>query len=218
MTEAQWLQLVRDLAWPVVALVALFFVWKTDAIGKLVKVTAAIDDFKLRLNELIESEERLSKSAGSIGEITSTLTSIQDDFVQLKADVENIRDRVDQRSDAPVDITPNQQDNPVNLSLLFEAMDKKWMQVNNCLEEIFGWFDRRSTAGEAYRFAHGNRKGPRLEYEEAEKIGRLHSSIKSYRRRYGSLPDWLTEEVSEDFIRSCDDVLSSLSRLKGREE
>lgn len=206
----QIILLIDAIAWPMVALIAIVVAWKTDAIGKLTRISTSIEEFKSKLSDLIDSEEKLRASAGSIGEVTSALVGIQNDFVQLKADVENIRDRVDQ----PSDHSQQASSSTADLSRLFQNMEQSWKSVNNRLEEIFGWFDKRSIAGEVYRFAHGNRKTTRLEYEDADEIARLHSSIKSYRRRQSSLSEWLNKEVSEDFVAACNKVLKDLKRFE----
>lgn len=203
MTSSEWIEIATKLAWPVVGLLTLLYVWRSDAIGKLIKISDAVQDLRERLKELVEAEERLNHSVGAISEVTATINQLQSDFLLMKADVENIRDRVDQPIDHFQHDEPIAHGNNAELNERFSQIDSAWQSLSEALQEKFGWFDGRKTGSEAYRFAHGNRKGAKLTYEQADEIARLHSSIKSYRRRHASLGDWLTAETRDEFVAAC---------------
>lgn len=197
---------IAAFAWPVVALIALIYVWRTDAIGKLTKITAAAQDMKTSLANLIEAQEKLSATAKTVADtaqsfdtIDEKLKTLNERMADVVADVNSIRDQVDAKqssAEGPVKTADT------DLVPWLSHMERAWEQVNTALVDKFGWFDKRSTAAEAYAFAHGNRR-TRISYDVAEEIGVLHSSIKSYRRRKESLSDWLTQEVRDDFIARC---------------
>lgn len=210
MTTKDWIDLVNAASWPMVGLGVLIYVWRSDAIGKLIKISDLVKDLNENLVQLVEAEQKLRQTSGPILEATETMTQIQADFLSIKADVENIRDKIEQRSDrtAPDEQGPKTQLLPP--PDMFTRMEHSWKLLMQALEDKFGLFDRRSVAGEAYRFAHGNRKGARLTYDLADEIARLHSSIKSYRRRYSSVGDWLDQETYDAFVGSCQAMIEQI--------
>ena len=179
-----WIELVKALAWPLVALGTLVYVWRSDAIGKLLRISQAVEELRKRLGDLAESEERLTRSTGAISEATSIAST-------------------------PDSCPPAQEGE----GELFAAIEAAWLQLSSALDKAFGWFDKRKTGSEAYRFAHGNRKGAKLSYDQADEIARLHSSIKSYRRRQGTMSDWLDPETSKTFVAECNRLVDELARL-----
>lgn len=203
MTSREWIELVTSLAWPIVGLLGLIYVWRSDAIGNLIKISDSVKGLRERLKELVEAEQRLSQSVGGITELTTTINDLHSELISMRADVESIRDKVDQKPENALEIDKSIKKNHVDLDDLFAEIDLAWKTLTDELDNKFGWFDRRSTGSEAYRFAHGNRKGPRLSYETADEIARLHSSIKSYRRRRYNLSDWLTSEIRDEFLKAC---------------
>jgi uncharacterized phage infection (PIP) family protein YhgE len=213
MASAEWIELAKGLAWPVVGLLALIYVWRSDAIGKLIKISDSVKDLNDRLKDLVDAEQRLSQSVGGIGEVTTTINDLQSDLLLMKADVESIRDKVDQPPDGTSENSEPTKSEKNKLDSLFSDIDGAWQAVTQELESKFGWFDRRSTGSEAYRFAHGNRKGPRLSYDLADEIARLHSSIKSYRRRHGSLAEWLTQDVRDEFVKACSLAIEAIKSV-----
>ena len=197
------IELVGILSWPIVGLVALIYVWRSDAIGKLLRISSAVDDLKARISDLVEAEERLATTINNLPQLTGTIDRLEVTLLNMNASVENIQDRVDRRTDtASIEAKPANHEPQYDLEQVFASLESAWKELSDTLEERFGWFDRRSTGSEAYRFAHGNRKGNKLTYEQADEIARLHSAMKSYRRRQRNLEDWLTEEVREDFVNA----------------
>lgn len=211
MTSGEWIELSKSLAWPVIGFLALIYVWRSDAIGNLIKISDAVKDLRDRLKELVDAEQRLSQSVGGIAEVTATINQLQSELFSMRADVESIRDKVDQRPEAVIEIVEPTMSEISRLEALFADIDGAWQALTHELDSKFGWFDRRSTGSEVYRFAHGNRKGPRLTYDQADEIARLHSSIKSYRRRQASLADWLTQDVRDEFVEAC---FSAIRQIK----
>lgn len=200
---------LADLAWPLVALIGLIFIWRTDALGKLSKLSAAADTIKGSIADMVVAQEKLSETAMRVGEATQSIEGLNNRLIEIGSGVASIRDQVDSKHGAPVpDAAPTAQEIGL-LPKYFSDMEKAWEKVNQALEERFGPFDRRSTANVAYAFAHGNRRN-RITYELAEQIGSLHSSIKSYRRRQNVLTEWLTEAVRDEFVLQCGDVCTAL--------
>lgn len=209
MTSGEWIELAKSLAWPIIGLLALIYIWRSDAIGNLIKISDAVKDLRDRLAELVDVEQRLRASIAEIGEVTTTINQLQAEFLSMKADVENIRDKVDQRPEVTsenLELAKSE----TELEALFSDIDDAWQALTRELEVKFGWFDRRSTGSEVYRFAHRNRKGQRLSYEQADEIARLHSSIKSYRRRQAFLSDWLTQDVRDEFVKACSAAMEQI--------
>ncbi len=211
--------LVGILAWPVVALMALVYVWRVDLVRHLLKVADAVSEIRPLLRNLAEVEEKLRAGAKTISTVTEQLRRVDDRITELHSDIEGIRDRVDQRADFSTDEVALQK--PIsNLNILFHEMEHSWNGVLSTLAEKFGQFDKRSVAAAAYRFAHGNRKFYRLSYELADDIGQLHSTMKSYRRRQGTLDDWLDEETKNQFIAGANratDLLRNLQPVSANE-
>lgn len=210
MTTKDWIDLVNAVAWPMVGLGVLIYVWRSDAIGKLIKISDSVKDLNENLVQLVEAEQKLRQTSGPILEATETMTKIQADFLSIKADVENIRDRIELRSDGAAQDEQGPKTQTLPPHDMFTRMDHSWQVLMQALDDKFGWFDRRSVAGEVYRFAHGNRKGARLTYDQADEIARLHSSIKSYRRRFSSVDDWLDQETFEAFVGSCQAMIEQI--------
>ena len=212
MTSSQWIELSRSIAWPVVGLLALIYIWRSDAIGKLIKISDAVRDLRDRLKELVEVEERLRESTSTIIEITTTLNDLQSEFLLMKADIQSIRDNVDQRHALPVHLGQKSVEEEKQLKRMFTEMDNAWQTLTQTMTGKFGYFDLRSTGSAAHRFTHGNR-GVRLTGDQAEEIARLHSSIKSYRRRQSYLSDWLDEQTKDQFLSACENVADQLQKI-----
>lgn len=216
MTE-QTAHLIGSLAWPIVGILALIYVWRTDVITKLIKISEAAKDIRSQIKDLIDVEEKLRQSSDTINQLTTTINLLQSDFVAVKADIENIQDRVDEvhgRPSGSLQVTALAQTSMPRTEILFSEMNQAWQRLNEILSKKFGLFDGRSTGSEAYRFAHGNRKGLRLSYDQAGEIARLHSTIKSYRRRQASLSEWLTLDIQRDFIRECDILVDQIKQIQ----
>jgi methyl-accepting chemotaxis protein len=211
---------IAALAWPAVALIALIYIWRTDTIGKLTRISTAAQDIKASIAGLFEAQEKLTETAKrvtetaqSIGTLDNHFKDLNDRITEVVADVNSIRDQVDTKPASMLAVSTPAGGAKAPLGSLLDEMDDVWDHVNKALMDKIGPFDKRSTAAEAYAFAHGNRK-KRISYDLAEEIGVLHSSIKSYRRRKESLEDWLTEEVHDDFVTRCKEVLAELNKIK----
>jgi chromosome segregation ATPase len=210
----EWLNFIAAIAWPLVALAGLAYVWRKNAIGELLKVKQAVDEFEPMLAKLQDAQEKIDAGAALLSSVTTELERVNDRISEMQRDVEGIRDTVDQKAETPTataSATPKVQQ---TLRKAFDEMENEWGKLIKALEDKFGPFDKRSTAAAAYRFAHGNRKLWRLDYEDAEEIGRLHSDMKSYRRRQSNLDDWLDSDVKDRFVADAErmtDVLNNLS-------
>lgn len=213
MTAENSIELLRVVVWPIVALLSLLYVWRTDALKSLLKISVSVEELKGRVSELVAAEERLSQSAGSIVETTDLIKEFQNEMVSIKADVERIRDQVDSRTLVSADSQDHSVQSLNYLNALFNEIEGAWQRLTKEIESKFGWFDKRMTAAEVYRFAHGNRKGMKLSYEQVEEISSLHSSIKSYRRRQSDLEGWLDKSVRDDFVNSCDALIKEIASL-----
>ena len=198
MTTDTAVELIGTIAWPLVALLALIYIWRSDAIGKLINIAKAIDDLKTTLRDVVEAEEAMRRTSGGFTELAGLIKEYQSDLVSIKLDVEGIRDRVGTQQEASPAIAAADVSTP-DLQEVFANMDREWRKLVDALIQKFGWIDGRMIGSEAYRLAHGNRKGLKLTYDQAEEIGRLHSEIKSYRRRQSELASWLTPEIAHDF-------------------
>lgn|GEM_PF-5778908 len=209
---ANWISIVNALAWPIVALMALFYVWRSDAIAKLIQISDAVKDLKAKLVELVETERSLADRTNSISEMTAALHKALGDFAEIKANVENIRDRVDEDAEQSVSLT-GKREPALGVRHKLDDMEEAWADLLAAISTAFGSFDRRSVAGEVYRFAHGNRKGLRLSYDVADEIARLHSSIKSFRRRQSSSEVWLDDDTYAKFIGGCNEAAREVRRL-----
>lgn len=214
MVGKEWFDFLAALAWPIVALIALAYVWRKNAIGELLKVKQAVDEFEPMLLKLQDAQEKLSANAALVSTVTDELGKVNDRISEMQSDIEGIRDTVDQRTDVPTvkaTATPKARK---ELRVQFDQMEQKWGELTRALESKFGPFDKRSTAAAAYRFAHGNRKVYRLDYETAEEIGRLHSDMKSYRRRQSSLEEWLDAEIAEKFCSDSERMAILIQNLE----
>jgi regulator of replication initiation timing len=216
MSVENWISVMKVLAWPCVAILGLIYIWRSDAVTKLIQIADAVKDLKSKLAELVQTEQQLSDRSIAISDITSSLKQVISDSAEIKAEVENIRDRLEEE---------NKFQNPqntiiTNISALedFKNIEKKWSELLNLLQNVFGYFDKRSVAGEVYRYTHGNRKGPRLTYDTAEEIARLHSSIKSFRRRKAAITNWLDKETYSRFISACDKAIEDISSVAKLQE
>ena len=141
MTSSQWIELSRSIAWPVVGLLALIYIWRSDAIGKLIKISDAVRDLRDRLKELVEVEERLRESTSTIIEITTTLNDLQSEFLLMKADIQSIRDNVDQRHALPVHLGQKSVEEEKQLKRMFTEMDNAWQTLTQTMTGKFGYFD-----------------------------------------------------------------------------
>jgi len=213
MTAKEWIDLAAALAWPTVAFGGLIYIWRSDAISKLIKISDSVKDLNGKLAELVEAEQRLKQTSVAILEVTTSINQVQEDFLSIKADIENIRDKVEQRPDIIAVVEPNLLVQQMPLQEMFDAMDRSWQLLVKALQDRFGWFDARSVAVAVRGFAHGNRKGLRLSYDEADEIARLHSSIKSYRRRQAYLENWLDIEMRDEFVESCERVKDQIQGI-----
>ncbi len=218
MTNEQIVALVGQLSWPLVALVVLTAVLKSNFVKanivELLKVSKAVDDLKPILNDLIIAEERLRETGNALSGSTESVDTLANKINELDAAIGLIHDKIDQRPQIANTNTAviQKQLNPVTPTTLkgwYDEMDKKWLELTADLEKVFGYFDKRATGSAVFRFAHGNRRD-RLPIEMAEDISRLHSEIKSYRRRQSNLEDWLDRDTYKNFLRSSDDVIQKL--------
>lgn len=211
MAYKDWIGLISALAWPLVALVGLAYIWRSDAVGKLIRISDAVNDLSAKLKELVEAEQKLRQTSGPILDAAERMNQVQLDFLSIKADVENIRDKVDHRVDAhPLPQQPAG-NSVLSASDMFQRMDHAWQELLDVMEARFGWFDRRSVAAIAYRLTHANRNDA-LDWDVADEIAGLHSSIKSYRRRTATREDWLDQDIYEQFIQSCERVKKEVQR------
>jgi len=110
-------------------------------------------------------------------------------------------------------IRPKLVESSFNAPQRLQQMEEVWASLLTALSEQFGGFDKRSVAGEVFRFAHRNRKGARLSYDLADKIARLHSSMKSFRRRQSSSEVWLDVDTYEKFISACEQAIDEVHGL-----
>lgn len=207
MKATEWISLASALAWPAVAIGALIYIWRSDAIGKLIRISDAVKDLNKKLSDLVEAEQSLRALSETFSEVTLSLNQVQSDILEMKADVENINDKVEHRAELPdLAIMPGVDDKVKRQSLedMFEQMEGAWQALVKALQDRFGYFDARSVGVAARGFARRNRRGEKLEYDQAEEIARLQSSIKSYRRRQGYLNDWLDPETRDAFVGRCD--------------
>lgn len=216
-----WISIINVLAWPCVAVLALIYIWRSDAIAKLIQISDAVKDLKAKLAELVETEQRLSDRSASISEIVAVLKQASGNFAEIKAEVENIRDRVEEESENTIatDVGFSKAGSSavavaINSSAedRFKNIEAAWSELLQSLSRVFGDFDKRSVAGEVYLYTHGNRKGPKLAYDTAEEIARLHSSIKSFRRRKSSIDNWLDEDTYLRFIAACNKAIDAVSK------
>ena len=213
MTSAQWIEVATKLAWPLLGFFTLIYVWRSDAINKLIKISEAVKQLREQLKELVEAEEQLRQSVGAVAEMTALTIQLQSDVQLMKADIENIRDRVDTPHEMVPDSSANSKTSDNELGNWFSQIDEAWQNLSETLQTKLGYYDWRMTGSEAYRFAHGNRKGTKLSYEQADEVARLHSSIKSYRRRQSSLSEWLTKETMNEFVNACKDIEEQIRAL-----
>ncbi|MBA4161469.1 MAG: hypothetical protein C0515_05210 [Novosphingobium sp.] len=209
-----WLEFFPKIAWPLVALIAIFYIWKSDALEKLIRITDAVKDLQSKMSDLIQVEQRLSQTVESIGGMVSNLNELQGSILEMRGGIDDIRDLVDRpMADEAAPGEAGSQYPEAELRPLYDQIDAAWADLTNALARKFGEFDRRSPAAAVYRFAHGNRKGAKLDYEQADEISRLYSSIKSYRRRQNVLSEWLTKDVSSDFVESCEHLVRAVRKM-----
>lgn len=221
MAAKDWISVLGVLAWPIVAVLALIYIWRSDAIAKLIQIAGAVKDLEARLAELVETEKRLSDRSVSISETVAVLKQASENFAEIKAGVEIIVDRGGEEGEntvvaAVASATAGSVATAVGTAdsaeERFGRIEAVWGDLMLLLGRAFGGFDKRSVAGEVYRYAHGNRKGVRLTYETAEEIARLHTSIKSFRRRKSTIDNWLDQEISLKFIDACVDAIGAVSK------
>jgi predicted nucleic acid-binding Zn-ribbon protein len=214
MTAENWIGLIDKLAWPIIALLALGYIWKSDSIGKLIQISSAVDSLKEKLRDLVDAEERMTRTVAAMDGFINQITSFENTVVLMQADVEAIRDKVDNSINAQA-ATPDRNTNAksVELDTAFSEIDKAWKGLTSALDRKFGAFDRRMTGSEVYRFAHGNRKSTRLPYEIADEVARLHSSFKSFVRRRNRPSVMIEDSVLNDFVESANWAATEISNL-----
>lgn len=84
MTVKDWIGIINALAWPFVALMALFYIWKSDAIAKLIQISDAVKDLKAKLAELVEVEQRLGDRSASVSEMVAVLRKASSDLARSR--------------------------------------------------------------------------------------------------------------------------------------
>jgi len=234
---------------------SLIYIWRSDAINKLLQISDAVKDLRSRLSELVEIERDLHTRDKSISELTATLkgttnayaeikadveTAFSDlkstlrvttnDFAEVKADVETMRDKMEnltlQSEDAGSQVifqnltnTLNEEANrldPVplapyeNAARNYQRMENAWNDLLGRLAARFGEIDRRSVAADIMSFTDRRRRGPTLDKDVAEEIARLHSAMKSSRRRKATKEQWLDDETADDFINACAEMEAAI--------
>jgi septal ring factor EnvC (AmiA/AmiB activator) len=203
MNPTEWTNLAAALAWPIVAFMGLIYVWRSDAIGQLIKISDSVKDLNAKLSELVSAEQSLKQSADSMLGITTTISQVQNEIISIKSDIENIVDNVETRFESLGDKEQKEHINAPAVNYLFSSMEQEWQVLISALQDRFGSFDGRSVAASVRAFTHENRKGDKLTDDQAEEIGRLHSSIKSYRRRQYNIDEWLKSDTSDNFVNAC---------------
>lgn len=222
MTTKLILDFLAEIAWPLVGIVGIIYLWKSNLIVGIAKeiaaVSKAVDEFRPMITELSETERKLQESAGTLAEINNKLAKLPDQINALNASIDLVLERTlnvpvaDEDGGPAKPAPPEAATHFVQLEEQHLQMQRLWDQVTALLEHHLGNFDKRSVGQEAFRLTHGNRKA-RLSGEAAEAISRLHSKIKSYNRRSQTREDWLTDDVFNEFRSECEKVIETLEAL-----
>lgn len=196
------LELVKALAWPLVAVLALAYIWASNALGKLVRIPSSIDDLKKHVSDLQIAEDNLRNTMESFQGITEKIVQIENDANQIRASVDSINKRTFESGGVILSKS--------DLDKMYGEMDAAWKGVTEILGGRYPEIDKRMVAAEVHRISADDDYIDRISPDLAEEIGFLHSTMKSYRRRQSTLEDWLTEAMWKAFVRDCDKAANRL--------
>jgi len=182
-------RLVPHIAWPIVALVALPFVYfRLGAVNRLYSLISSN-----KFQDLIDKVDQLEQKLGSL----------KDQMAALEQSA--LWERIDKLPSSYKSI----QGSGETATVLYEKLNSKWSELEDIvaakMEQFGGQYDRRSINGALQVLTDASRRVP-LASQDAHLIAQLHSLLRSFRRLKESAGEWLTPEVYTSFVSSVEDV------------
>lgn len=219
------LELLVQLAWPIVALFALISVWilfGRDAkklptaiadIRKLVNDLPAVQDLATQLKEIKSEMESINKNVGLFGNKISDLSKLT-----AQESVERAAEIIDTVASASVhyeSIESEAESNSLTPKQMFEAAMKRWDQFSELFQKRLkeagiNNFDLRSYRDSAKKLTDKRRKKILLNDDDVNLIGQLHGQFKRFTRMQSSVNDWMTSKIYAQFVAVLDEANKKL--------
>lgn len=214
-------QLIKDLSWPIVALVGMYLLLHKGMLKELFEVIASkIIDLGRTINLIKEESNRM---ASSVSDFRTTIVDLSIKMDDIIVKINQVKTTTDQVNETVVDIAGNQEDandsaesetSAISDDNTYTSVMLRWNSFVNTMEASFsngGDFDRRSIGIMARRLADARytHRIKTISREDAQCISDLFRRIKAARRNWKSVQDKDNEAKSlineigkaEDIIR-----------------
>ncbi len=210
----KWIQLVRELVWPAVALVlAPTVIRQLGDLAKLVDALKSTEFVAKALDAAQKVREAMVEIDKASNELNINVGSLKDNVGSLKAQIqaEDLSKFLDgltsqsQRKDVE-EILSEKRLPPAETSPeeLYKEMESSWEDLNKVLgaklKSIGKPFDARYSLGTSVAPLIDGRRSHPLSKNDAEFIANLHSQYRRFASLQSTKKDWLTPDVSSTFV------------------
>lgn len=217
----EWFDFIAKIAWPVVALIGILILGPggvlrgllSDLSQSLLKITEAIQDFKVTAANLNSNVERLQGNTAWVSGFDIQLQTITAKLAAISATTQDLAISEGSRS---IESTAAGYIGNADLPLLNSADEmlidirNRWAGLVEKLRLRLGSsFDARMIGDMAWMLTDRRRKDP-ISAEQAELISQLASQIKRFTRLQSSKDEWLTPDVYSAVARGIDRAVAGL--------
>jgi len=210
---------IRELAWPVVALaLAPFVIWRLGDIARLHEVIKKGDEFVKNIENIINAARAAEKAGESIKNVSDEIRKTTGSVELLKKQTQDLstllQEQAIQKIYESADTPPRkeveaiqsekefQPEHDMSSEDLYKGMQSAWDELNDVvkakLQSIDKKFDARSLRIAVAPLTDGRCSVP-LAKTDVEFLSNLQSQYSRFRSLKATTEEWLTPEIYSDF-------------------